>query len=57
MANEYNIPATYDTMVLTTTLADYQKRLVDNAYNRSVILKMLNGGDTKRMIDGGTSIN
>jgi hypothetical protein len=55
MANEYGIPSTYDTMVLTTTLADYQKRLVDNAYNRSVILKLLSG-ETKRTIDGGTSI-
>lgn len=55
MANEYNIPSTYDTMVLTTTLADYQKRLVDNAYNRSVILKLLSG-ESKRTIDGGTSI-
>ena len=32
MANEYGIPATYDTVVLTTSLADYQKRLVDNVY-------------------------
>ena len=56
MANEYSIPSTYDTFVLTTSLADYQKRLVDNAYNKSVILKMLNGGETKRMIDGGNSI-
>ena len=56
MANEYGIPSTYDTMVLTTSLADYQKRLADNAYNRSVILRILNGSETKRMIDGGLSI-
>ena len=54
MANEYAIPSTYDTMVLTTTLADYQKRLVDNVYNRATTLKLLN--QDKRMIDGGTSI-
>jgi hypothetical protein len=29
MANEYAIPSTVDTVVLSTTLADYQKRLVD----------------------------
>ena len=56
MANEYAIPSTYDTMVLTTSLADYQKRLVDNVYNRSVILRILNNGENKRTIDGGTSI-
>lgn len=55
MANEYNIPSTYDTMVLTTSLADYQKRLMDNVYNQSVMLRILNG-ETKRTIDGGTSI-
>ena len=56
MANEYAIPSTYDTMVLTTTLADYQKRLVDNIYNKATTLKILNNGENKRMIDGGTSI-
>jgi hypothetical protein len=56
MAGEYAIPGTYDTMVLTTTLADYQKRLVDNAYNRSVILRMFNNPENKRLIDGCTSI-
>ena len=56
MANEYGIPSTYDTMVLTTSLADYQKRLVDNAYQLSVILRLLNSERTKKMIDGGLSI-
>jgi hypothetical protein len=55
MANEYGIPFTYDTMALTTSLADYQKRLLDNTYNKSIILKMFIG-EFKRMIDGGLSI-
>ena len=32
MANEYGIPSTLDTMALNTSLADYQKTLVDNVY-------------------------
>ncbi|KKK47490.1 hypothetical protein LCGC14_3154680, partial [marine sediment metagenome] len=30
MADKLGIPATLDTVVLNTSLADYQKRLVDN---------------------------
>ena len=29
MANEYGIPSTVDTAVLSMSLSDYQKRLVD----------------------------
>ena len=56
MANEQFIPSTYDTFVLTTTLADYAKRLVDNCYNAATMLKMFNNPDTKKLIDGGGSI-
>jgi hypothetical protein len=29
MTNPYNVPTTIDDSILTTTLADYQRRLVD----------------------------
>jgi hypothetical protein len=54
MTNPYAVPTTIDDTVLTTSLADYQKRLVDNVYNNSTILKLL--GQGKRTINGGTSI-
>ena len=54
MANEYGIPSTVDSAVLSTSLADYQKRLVDNIYNSNIVLKLLN--QYKKTIDGGTSI-
>lgn len=54
MANEYSIPSTIDSVVLSTSLADYQKSIVDNVYNHNVILKLLS--EKKKMIDGGNSI-
>lgn len=48
------IPSTIDTFVLNTTLADYSKTLVDNAYNSNVELKLLN--QYKDLKDGGGSI-
>jgi len=51
-----HIPSTIDTTVLNTTLADYQKRLVDNIYNSNVVLRLANEAGTKKMIDGGGSI-
>ena len=56
MTSPYNIPTTIDDSVLTTTLADYQKRLVDNVYNAVVMFKLANEAGTKKMIDGGSSI-
>jgi len=56
MASEYGIPSTYDTTVLTTSLADYQKRLVDNVYNKNVVLAILNQSENKKSINGGLSI-
>lgn len=54
MANEYGIPTTIDSAVLSTTLADYQKQLIDNVYNSNVVLKLFN--QYKKTIDGGLSI-
>jgi len=54
MTNPYAIPTTIDDTVLTTSLADYQKRLVDNVYNGTAVLRLFN--ENKRMINGGTSI-
>lgn len=56
MTSPYAIPTTIDDSVLTTTLADYQKRLVDNVYNNVVMFKLANQAGTKRLINGGTSI-
>lgn len=56
MANEYGIPSTIDTIVLSTSLADYQKRLIDNRYNETVVEKLCNQSDTKKMVNGGLSI-
>jgi hypothetical protein len=56
MAGEYGIPSTIDTVVLSTSLADYQKRLIDNRYNETVVEKLCNQSDTKKMINGGLSI-
>ena len=56
MANEYAIPSTVDSAVLSMSLADYQKRLVDNVYNDVVLLKLVQEADHKKMIDGGLSI-
>ena len=51
---QYAIPTTLDTTALTTSLADYQKRLVDNVYNSSAVLNRLS--QNKRSINGGLSI-
>lgn len=56
MANEYGIPSTVDTAVLSMSLSDYQKRLVDNVYNDVVMLKLCNEAGTKKLINGGLSI-
>ena len=56
MSNEYGIPSTVDTAVLSMSLSDYQKRLVDNVYNDVVILKLCNEAGTKKSINGGLSI-
>lgn len=56
MANEYGIPSTVDTTVLSTTLADYQKRLVDNKYNANIVEELVNQAGNKKVIDGGLSI-
>ena len=52
----YDIPTTIDSVVLSTSLSDYQKRLCDNIYNNTVILKLCNEADHKKTINGGTSI-
>ena len=56
MTNPLGVPTTIDSMVLSTSLADYQKRLVDNVYNNVVILKLCNEAGNKRTINGGVSI-
>jgi len=56
MTNPLAVPTTIDSVVLSTSLADYQKRLVDNVYNNVVILKLVNEAGNKKMINGGTSI-
>lgn len=54
MANEYSIPSTLDTVVLNTSLADYQPTMVDNVYNNNVILSRLK--TVKRLVNGGNSL-
>lgn len=56
MANEYGIPSTIDTVALSTSLADYQKQLIDNRYNETVVERLVNAAGTKKEIDGGLSI-
>ena len=56
MTNPLGIPTTIDSTVLSTSLADYQKRLVDNIYNNNVILKLAQEAGNKKTIDGGVSI-
>ena len=50
------IPSTIDTAVLNTSLADYQRKLVDNAYNANTVVRLLENSGCKKMIDGGVSI-
>ena len=56
MTNPLGIPTTIDSTVLSTSLADYQKRLVDNIYNTNVILRLANEAGNKKTINGGVSI-
>lgn len=58
MANELFIPSMDSSgdIVLTTSLADYRKTLVDNVYNDVPVLRLLNEAGRKRMVDGGISI-
>jgi len=56
MTNPLGVPTTIDSTVLSTSLADYQKRLVDNIYNTNVILRLANEAGNKKMINGGVSI-
>lgn len=56
MANEYAIPTTVDTVVLSTSLADYQRRLVDNVYSDVVMFKLADQAGNKKLINGGLSI-
>ena len=56
MTNPLAVPTTIDSVVLSTSLADYQKRLVDNIYNNTIVLKLVNEAGNKKMINGGTSI-
>ena len=54
MASAYGIPTTMDSVVLSTSLADYQPTMADNVYNNNILLKTLS--EKKQLIDGGTSI-
>ena len=54
MTSPLAVPSTIDSVILSTSLADYQKTLVDNAYNSATVLKLLSG--TKKLINGGVSI-
>jgi hypothetical protein len=56
MTSPLALPTTIDSTVLSTSLADYQKRLVDNVYNNVVIFKLCNEAGNKKTINGGTSI-
>jgi hypothetical protein len=58
MANELFIPSigSAGDVVLTTSLADYRKTLVDNVYDDVPVLRILNQAGRKRMVDGGVSI-
>lgn len=56
MAGEYGIPTTLDTVVLNTSLPDYQKTLVDNVYNSNVYLKLVKERGMKKLINGGLSV-
>lgn len=49
------IPSTIDTFVLNTTLADYNKKLTDNAYDANTFLRIL-GQRCKQTVNGGGSI-
>lgn len=50
----YGIPTNIDSVVLATSLSDYQKTMADNVYNANVMLKIL--ATKKKLINGGLSI-
>lgn len=50
----YGIPNTVDTVVLSTSLADYSKTLTDNVYNSNEILKFCK--QRKKAVNGGLSL-
>jgi hypothetical protein len=50
----YSIPTTINSVVLATSLADYQPTMADNVYQHNAFLQMLS--DKKELIDGGNSI-
>lgn len=58
MANEVFIPSMSSSgdVVLTTSLADYRRVLVDNVYNDVPTFRILNQAGRKRMVNGGISI-
>lgn len=56
MTNPYSVPTTLDEWTLTTSLADYRKTLVDNIYNKNVVLNLAEKAGNKRPVDGGNSI-
>jgi len=59
MPNELFIPSMSSSgdVVLTTSLADYRRVLIDNAYSDIPIFRVLNEAGRKRMVNGGISIN
>lgn len=56
MSSPYAIPTTISDSVLTTTLSDYSKKLVDNVYNDVVMFKLASEAGTKELLNGGASI-
>jgi hypothetical protein len=58
MANELFIPSigSDGDVVLTTSLADYRRQLIDNVYNDVPVMRILNEAGRKRVVDGGVSI-
>jgi hypothetical protein len=56
MTSPLAVPTTIDSTILTTSLADYQKRLVDNVYNDVVVFRLANEAGNKKLINGGVSI-
>lgn len=58
MANETFIPSMSSSgdVVLTTSLADYRRILIDNVYNDIPVFRALNEAGRKRMVNGGISI-
>ena len=54
MASPYGIPTTLDSVVLNTSLADYNKTMIDNVYNSNAVMQMLSAAKT--VVDGGLSL-